>query len=95
MTVQGKSSSQPDAPSTPPRRRSGVRTALLVAVVALSAGLVGSLGTAAFGYGLGRWHAGGFMGGSIDPAQVEQRVERMIKHLKTELANVTETDPPS
>jgi periplasmic protein CpxP/Spy len=85
MTVEGKSSSQPDAPSTRPRRRSGVRSALLVAAVALSAGLVGSFGTAAFGYGSGRWHVGGFMGGSIDPAQVEQRAERMIKHLAIEV----------
>jgi periplasmic protein CpxP/Spy len=85
MTDQDNSSSQPDVPSTLPRRRGGIRKALLVAAVALSAGLVGSLGTAAFGYGFRPWHAGAFMGDSIDPAQVERRVERMIKHLAIEV----------
>jgi periplasmic protein CpxP/Spy len=85
MIDQNKSSSQPDAPSPLPRRRGGVRIALLVVAVALSAGLVGSVGTAAFSYGSRPWHAGGFMGGSIDPAEIEHRVERMIKHLAIEV----------
>jgi periplasmic protein CpxP/Spy len=85
MTDQDISSSEPNAPSRWPRGRGNLRTALLVVAVALSAGLMGSFGTAAFGYGLRPWHAGGFMSGSIDPVEIEHRVERMIKHFAIEV----------
>jgi protein CpxP len=70
-----------------PRRR----TALLVVLV-LAAGLTGAAITNAFsrgpgfgpGFGPGHWH-GGMMGGSFDPAQAEDRADRMVRHMAIEL----------
>lgn len=84
MEDQDKPSGRPHSTSMPPRR-SRARAVLLIVVVALSAGVAGGLATRAFGYGSGPWHAGAFMGGPIDPARVDQHVERMIKHLAIEV----------
>ena len=73
---------QPHEPS-PPRR--GIRTTWVVALV-LAAGLTGALATTAFsrGMGPGHWH-GGFMSRPFDPAQAEDRADRMVRHLAIEL----------
>ena len=64
----------------PARRGRRIKAVLFVTLVALSAGVVGSLiTTRALGYGPGPWRAG-----SLTPAQVEQRVDRAIKHLAIE-----------
>ena len=31
------------------------------------------------------WHGGGLMGGSFDPAQTEDRADRMVRHMAIEL----------
>lgn len=83
----------PAAPAAPrPRRR-----ILLIATLVAAAGLTGAAVTSAvsnpFGHG---WHGGGFMGrgmhgpmgrmgGTFDPARVEERVDRMVRHLAVEL----------
>ena len=67
------------AETTTCRRWGRGRAALFVILVALSAGVAGGLATRAFGHGPGHWRAGMFT-----PAQVEQRVDRAIKHLAIE-----------
>jgi periplasmic protein CpxP/Spy len=73
------------APQTAPRTcRGRGRFALLLILVALAGAIAGGLVTNAFGQVPAMWHAHSFMGGPFDPAQVDRRVERMIKHLAVE-----------
>jgi Spy/CpxP family protein refolding chaperone len=72
----------------PPERVRPRRTAWIVALV-VAAGLSGAAVTSAFsrgpGYGFGPgWH-GGMMGGPFDPAQAEDRADRMVRHMAIEL----------
>jgi Spy/CpxP family protein refolding chaperone len=66
-----------------PRRGGKGRMALLAVVVALVAGTAGSLGTSALSYAEAPWQAG-FMDGPVDLAQIDNHVERMMKHLAVE-----------
>jgi len=57
--------------------------------VAVLAGLTGNMLTTAFGQGFA-WHhsgfmGGGFMGGPLTPAQIDDRIDRMTKHMAIEL----------
>jgi Spy/CpxP family protein refolding chaperone len=82
--------SQPALPAPPPRRRG--RTAFLVTLVALVAAMAGAFGTTAFsqGFGMRGWHRGpGFMMGG-DPARIEERADRMVRHLAVELDATSE-----
>jgi periplasmic protein CpxP/Spy len=75
--------SHPDAPTARPRRRW-----LPVAAIALAAAFTGAVATSAIGqYGppWGHWHGPGFMRGPLTPAQVEDRVDRGIRHAAIEL----------
>jgi Spy/CpxP family protein refolding chaperone len=72
----------------PPPRRRGMRPAWVVVLVA-AAGLTGAVVTASsqgfgpgFGHHFGHWR-GGMMG--FDPAQAEERADRMVRHLAIEL----------
>jgi len=62
-------------PKEKPRRRWLKRGALGV----LAAGLAGGIGFKAFA------HRDGFMHGPFDPAQLDARLERMLKHLYVEI----------
>ena len=57
--------------------------------VALLAGVTGNLLPAAFGQGFGwqqhGWGGGGLMGGPLTPAQIDDRIDRMTKHMAIEL----------
>jgi len=74
------------APRTGDRPRRGIRLTW-VAVLVIAAGLIGAAATSAFsrgmGFGPGHWH-GGFMN-PFDPAQAEDRADRMVRHLAVEL----------
>jgi periplasmic protein CpxP/Spy len=87
MTDQ--STSEP-ANSSQPRtcrpRRGGAFVIALIAV-AVAAGLTGNLLSTAFGQGFGwrSWHHDGFMGAPFGPAQIDERIDRMTKHMAIEL----------
>jgi len=55
--------------------------------VAVVAGLTGNMLTTAFGQGFAfhAWHDGAFMGGPLTPAQIDDRIDRMTKHMAIEL----------
>src|SRR5947208_4983540 len=71
--------------------RRGRRGTFLIALVAVAlvAGLTGNLLTKAFGQGDGwhriSWHDGGVFGGPLSPAQIDDRIDRMTKHMAIEL----------
>jgi periplasmic protein CpxP/Spy len=78
----------------PPKRRwfGGGRGALVAALLAvgLLAGVAGNLLPSAFGQGFPWQHrgwgmGGGFMGGPPTPAQIDDRIDRMTKHMAIEL----------
>ena len=71
--------------------RSGRRGMLVIALVAVAlvAGLTGNMLSTAFGQGFA-WHHfgmrdGGMFGGPLTPAQIDDRVDRMTKHMAIEL----------
>jgi Spy/CpxP family protein refolding chaperone len=80
----------PDA--EPQQRRCRGRKAAWIVVVVVAAGLTGAAITSAFSRGPGFGHGfgpgfghGGMMGGSFDPAQAEDRADRMVRHMAIEL----------
>ena len=74
----------------PPNRSR--RTGWIVALV-IAAGLTGAAATTAFshgpGFGPGYWHAR-FMGGPLDPAQIEDRADRIVRHVAIEIDATTD-----
>jgi periplasmic protein CpxP/Spy len=74
----------------PPNRSR--RTGWIVALV-IAAGLTGAAATTAFshgpGFGPGHWHAR-FMGGPLDSAQIEDRADRMVRHVAIEIDATTD-----
>jgi Spy/CpxP family protein refolding chaperone len=71
--------------------RSGRRGTFLIALVAVAlvAGFGGNMLSKAFGQGHGwhqiGWRDGGFFGGTLTPAQIDDRIDRMTKHMAIEL----------
>jgi periplasmic protein CpxP/Spy len=82
-----------NADQPPARRRLGVGKGTLIAAllaVGLVAGVTGNLLPSAFGQGFPWQHhgwgmGGGFMGGPLTPAQIDDRIDRMTKHMAIEL----------
>ena len=56
-----------------------------VAIVTAIAGLASVVGIKALAHGHGGWHRGGFMGAAIDPAMMDEHLDRMLKHLYVEI----------
>jgi Spy/CpxP family protein refolding chaperone len=85
----GKSSQADQIPSADYRR--GRRGTFLIALVAVAlvAGVTGNLLSKAFGQGDSwhriSWHDGGVFGGPLSPAQMDDRIDRMTKHMAIEL----------
>ena len=75
----------------PSSRRRGRRGTLVITLlaVALVAGVAGSMLSTAFGQGQSwhriSWHERGPLGGSRTPAQIDDRIDRMTKHMAIEL----------
>jgi periplasmic protein CpxP/Spy len=66
-----------------PRRRFLRRAAIAAVVTALATGV--GLKAFAWGHGWGGWHRGGFMGAHLDPAKLDEHLDRMLKHLYVEV----------
>jgi Spy/CpxP family protein refolding chaperone len=91
MTDQSNTTSS--SPNPPPARTCrGRRGVFVIALLALAllAGLTGKMLSTAFGQGLAwhGWHDGAFMGPMgrpLTPAQIDDRIDRMTKHMAIEL----------
>jgi Spy/CpxP family protein refolding chaperone len=89
MTDRGNNESPLPAqpPAQRPRRRS--RTVLVSAAlaIALVAGLTGSMLSMAFGQGFAHfaWQRDGLFSGPLSQAQIDDRIDRMTKHMAIEL----------
>ena len=90
-TSSSPSSSPSPAPTGRCRGRRGIFVIALLAV-ALVAGFTGNMLSTAFGQGFAwrAWHqggmmSGGFMSGPLTPAQIDDRIDRMTKHMAIEL----------
>jgi Spy/CpxP family protein refolding chaperone len=73
----------PSPASHPPRRRFLRRAAIATVVVTVAVGI--GLAALAHGHGPGRWHRGAFMDAHLDPAKLDEHLERMLKHLAVEV----------
>jgi periplasmic protein CpxP/Spy len=69
--------------NTGKRRRFFKRAAIATLIGGIAAGI--GIKVFAQGGGPGGWHHGGFMGGPLDPAQVDEHLDRMLKHLYVEI----------
>ncbi len=75
----------------PDRRRGGKhcrgrgRAAFFVVLALLIAGAAGGFVSKAFSFGPSHWHGAGMMGGTVDPAELDSHVTRMVKHLAVEV----------
>jgi len=82
------SNQTPPAPTQPPRRSRG-RAAFYALMIALAAGLVGAFAGSAFSegfrFGPPGWHGRGSMMGLLDPAQIEERADRAVRHIAIEV----------
>jgi len=75
---------QPPAPPADNPRRRFLRRAAIVTVIATLATGVG-LKALAWGHGGGGWHRGGWMSANLDPAKLDEHLDRMLKHLYVEV----------
>lgn len=66
-----------------PRRRFFKRAAIATLIGGIAAGI--GIKAFAHGGGPGGWHRGGFMAGPLDPAQVDEHLDRMLRRLYVEI----------
>lgn len=83
MTDQNNAPFSSLTPSAAPAARSMGRGLLVFAVLALLVVAGGNALTTAFGQGFGwsGWRAGGWFGAPMTPAQLDDRIDRMTKHI--------------
>src|SRR5262245_18487235 len=74
-TIEKPESSQAGSRSS--RRRFFRRAAIATAIATAIAALVTGLGVRAYAHGPGGWHRGGFLGATLDPARVDEHIDRM------------------
>jgi periplasmic protein CpxP/Spy len=70
-------------PTEQPRRRFFRRAAIATTIALVAAGV--GWKALAFGHGMGGWHRGGFMGAGLDPARLDEHLDRMLRHLYVEV----------
>ncbi len=75
--------SQPSTSGQEKPRRRFVRRMAIATVIAGLASVIGIKAFASGGHG--GWHRGGFMGAAIDPAMMDEHLDRMLKHLYVEI----------
>ena len=70
----------------PPERPRRLRRALFVTAVAGAAALTGAFANSAFSQGFGPpWQARTFFGQAFDPAAIEDRADKIVRHLSIEV----------
>jgi len=76
----------PQSP-TPPADSSRRRFFRRAAIATVVAGLATAVGfkALAFGHGFGGWQRHAFMGEHLDPARMDEQLDRMLKHLYVEV----------
>lgn len=77
--------SEQSNPAAPSGRRRRWLPLVAVALVAAFAGAAATSAVGQYGPGWGHWHERGFMRGPLTPAQIEERVDRGIRHAAIEL----------
>jgi Spy/CpxP family protein refolding chaperone len=82
--TDGTTTPQSSTSPAPPSRRRFFRWAAIATAVAILATVVGLKAYAHVG-GFGGWHRGGFMGAHLDPARLDEHLDRMLKHLYVEV----------
>jgi Spy/CpxP family protein refolding chaperone len=90
MTTPNPHSTYPDPniEILPPERPRRLRRALFIVAVAAAAGLTGAFASTAFSQGFGSGFGPPWRGGwsqRFDPATVEDRADRMVRHLAIEV----------
>jgi len=75
---------QPSTSSDAKPRRRFLRRAAIATVLAGLATVIGVKAIAHAG-GPWRWHRAGFMGAPLDPARVDEHLDRLLKHLYVEI----------
>ena len=83
MTDTPQTPQPPVPPPGNPRRRLLRRAAIITVLATVAATGIG-LTALAYGHGHG-WHRGGFMGADLDPAKLDEHLDRMLKHLYVEV----------
>jgi Spy/CpxP family protein refolding chaperone len=73
---------QPSTSSAQSPRRHFLRRA---AIATALAGVASGIGVTAFAHGPGGWRHGGLMGVPLDPARLDEHLDRMLKHLYVEI----------
>jgi Spy/CpxP family protein refolding chaperone len=77
--------------ATPVERPRRLRRALVIGVIAIVAAMTGAFASNAFSQGFGPpWHARSFFGQAFDPAAIEDRADRMVRHLSIEVDATSE-----
>jgi len=91
MTEITTNPGSPDPRTPAPVRRRRGRGALFALLIALGVGTTAFFAGQAFSqpgfgpFGHGGWHGRGFMMGQMDPAQIEDRADRLVRHLAIEV----------
>jgi periplasmic protein CpxP/Spy len=80
--MSDQQSPSPQPPTAPARPRRGRRW-LFVTTVALAAALTGAVASRAISQQ--HWHGRGLMGGTFDPARIEDGADRGVRHLAIEI----------
>lgn len=84
-TAPASATPSPPAPPRPPRRGRRIAFGLLLVLVAATAGgIAGKVSSGGFRHGHAMAHGHSF-GGPIDPARIEDRADRMVRRLVSEV----------
>lgn len=86
MTPSNTSHDVATRPEPPPRPANPASRILVIAIVVIAIAVTAAFATSAFSQGFGPpWHARPFWGQNFDPAAVEDRADRMVRHLAIEV----------
>src|ERR1700674_5758787 len=92
MSEQTNTESSTPQPSGPRNCRRRGRGALVAVLLLLVGGVTGGLLSKAFAQDYG-WHRFGFMHGPVSQTQINDRMDRMTKHLAIELRCSADQQP--